>query len=420
MARASSPCRAIRKLEKHIEIKLSFALARQHGLEARSTLRLGNLVTAAEIGDRTVPSLKSVRSVRHVASLDGLRAFAVFAVMYYHARLPFYHFGWIGVDLFFVLSGFLITTLLAKEHALNGRVSLPKFWGRRFLRLMPAYWLFVGVCTILIVRGVGTFTPDEGWSKGRYIASLWGYFTNYAPLELWQYQDISSPLWSLAIEEQFYFVWPFVCALALMTRRPWITGWLLLLATLICRHFAGDDFILHTMLYTRGLSIIAGCVVALSLRGGPPRWVSQAVNSAVLRWGMIATCILFFATGTFVMQRWGVAGMETAHQIFVPLAAVLFPCLVVMLWYGPRDRISRALSHRQMVYIGRISYGIYLYHALFKWLIWDKFPHLTGHFGWSIKVGLRTLAYFGGTLTFASLSYYAIERPFLKLKERLR
>ncbi len=363
---------------------------------------------------------KSGSKVKHVASLDGLRAIAVFAVMYYHSRLPLYHFGWIGVDLFFVLSGFLITTLLAREHRQNGRVSLPKFWGRRFLRLMPAYWIFVGICTILLLRGVGTFEPDEGWTRGRYIASLWFYFTNYAPLELWQYQGISGPLWSLAVEEQFYFVWPFVCALALKLKRPSIVGWVLLVATFICRHLAADDFVLHTMLYTRGVCIITGCVAALSLSNGLPKWVAKAVNAPVVRIGMMAMCIVFFAIGTYVMKKWGIGRLETAHQIFVPLAAALFPCLVVLLWYGPRDGIARGLSNRPMVYIGRISYGIYLYHGLFKWIVWEKYPELTDHLNWSVKVGVRVLAYFGGTLAFASLSYYVIERPFLKLKDRLR
>ena len=77
---------------------------------------------AAEIINPAILPEKSVAAAHHVASLDGLRALAVFAVMYYHARLPLYHFGWIGVDLFFVLSGFLITTLLAKEYAANGRI----------------------------------------------------------------------------------------------------------------------------------------------------------------------------------------------------------------------------------------------------------------------------------------------------------
>ena len=170
--------------------------AKANPTKCRDGLR--HLLTAISSDITAVVPEKSSSMVKHVASLDGLRALAVFAVMYYHSRLPLYHFGWIGVDLFFVLSGFLITTLLAREHRQNGRVSLPKFWGRRFLRLMPAYWIFVGICTILLLRGVGTFEPDEGWTRGRYIASLWFYFTNYAPLELWQYQAISGPLWSLA------------------------------------------------------------------------------------------------------------------------------------------------------------------------------------------------------------------------------
>lgn len=384
------------------------------------TVQVAHTMNSVETIEPVIAPENSVSAPRHVASLDGLRALAVLAVMYYHARLPLYHFGWIGVDLFFVLSGFLITTLLAKEHAAKGKISLLKFWGRRFLRLMPAYWLFVGVCTVLILLNVGSFIPDEGWSKARYIASLWGYFTNYAPLDLWQYQDISGPLWSLAVEEQFYFVWPFLCSIALMTKKAWVIGWLLLLATLICRHFAGDDFILHTMLYTRGVCIIAGCAVALSLRNGLPTWVAQAVQSQCVRWGMVFGCTAFFTAGTLLMKKWGIAGMETAHRIFVPLAAVIFPCVVVVLWYGPRDAIARALAIRPLVHIGRISYGIYLYHALFKWLVWDQFPHLTEPFGWSFKITLRLLAYFGGTVAFASISYAWIERPFLKLKDRLR
>lgn len=399
--------------------EVPFNTAGHHGTEQVAHAMIQGVI-AVETPEPVMVPEKSVSAARHVASLDGLRALAVFAVMYYHARLPLYHFAWIGVDLFFVLSGFLITTLLAKEYAAKGNISLLKFWGRRFLRLMPAYWLFVGVCTLLILLNVGSFMPDEGWSKARYIASLWGYFTNYAPLDLWQYQDISGPLWSLAVEEQFYFVWPFLCSLALMTKKAWVIGWLLLLATLICRHFAGDDFVLHTMLYTRGVCIIAGCAVALSLRNGLPAWVAQAVRSQGIRWGMVLACAAFCTAGTLLMKKWGIAGMETAHQIFVPLAAVIFPCVVVVLWYGPRDAIARALAIRPLIHIGRISYGIYLYHALFKWLVWDQFPYLTEHFRWPVKITLRLLAYFGGTVAFASISYAWIERPFLKLKDRLR
>ena len=357
----------------------------------------------------------------HVASLDGLRALAVFAVMYFHSRLPFYQFGWIGVDLFFVLSGFLITTLLVKERQATRRISLPKFWGRRFLRLMPAYWLFVGVCTFLILTGHGSINPDSGWSAKRYVLSLWLYFTNYAPLNIWQYQDISGPLWSLAVEEQFYFVWPFICAVILMTtRKPWPIGWLLVAATVVCRYFAPSDFVLHTMLYTRGICIITGCAVALSLANGLPPWVSRAVNSATLRVGVAAACVLFYAVATLLIIRLNLEYDDLPHRIFVPIAAGLFPALIAILWYGPPDRLARGLSWPPLGYVGRISYGIYLYHAFFKWLVWDKYPNFTEHLGWTLKVASRVIAYFGGTIALATLSYFIVERPFLRLKDRLR
>ena len=357
----------------------------------------------------------------HVASLDGLRALAVLAVMYYHSRLPLFHFGWIGVDLFFVLSGFLITTLLVKEHRTTRRISLLKFWGRRFLRLMPAYWLFVGTCTVLILRGVGSIDPAGGWSARLYIASLWGYFNNYAPQNVWTYQDISGPLWSLAVEEQFYFVWPFLCAITFaVTRKPWIVAWLLVAATLVCRHLTTNDFVMHTMLYTRGICIIAGCAVALTLAQPMPRPIAVAIRSGLFRWAIAVACLIFFAVGTHYIRKWGPDDLDVVHRIFVPIAAALFSVLVALLWYGPHDRLARGLSGAPLVYIGRISYGIYLYHALFKWLVWDKYPNLTESFGWSLKISMRVLAYFGGTIAFASLSYYLVERPFLKLKDRLR
>ena len=110
------------------------------------------------------------------SSLDGLRAVAVLGVMGYHAGFPGLILGWIGVQIFFVLSGFLITTLLISEHRKQGRISLPRFWGRRFLRLMPIYWLYIGSLTAAILW----FDRSEaqtygGWTPSQYVFSLWTY-----------------------------------------------------------------------------------------------------------------------------------------------------------------------------------------------------------------------------------------------------
>ena len=115
----------------------------------------------------------------HVSSLDGLRGLAVASVMAVHAGVPGFDLGFLGVDLFFVLSGFLITSLLDREHRRAGRVDLGKFWGRRFLRLMPAYYLYVGGLTLAFAAfGWGWREPHGGWTPGGYIASLWFYYVN--------------------------------------------------------------------------------------------------------------------------------------------------------------------------------------------------------------------------------------------------
>jgi peptidoglycan/LPS O-acetylase OafA/YrhL len=355
----------------------------------------------------------------HVQSLDGLRALAILAVMVYHARLPGWRVGWLGVDLFFALSGFLITHLLVREHQRAGRVSLLRFWGRRFLRLMPIYWLFVACITFFVLRGAGGWNGDEHWTRWRYVASLWGYFANYAPLDLWQpYQEISGPLWSLSVEEQFYFIWPLLCALALRTRRPWVLGWTMLAAVAVCRVFVTDELVVQTRIYTRGIGIVTGCAVALALGRGMPDSLGRLMRSQAARWVAVALCILFFAAA-----EWLAHAREDLTDTWRPLtwgAAIVFPPLVAMLWYGPRDRIARFLSLAPLAYVGRISYGMYLYHSSVKFLVWDAWPQgFAAHRG-ALAVGLRIIAYFGLTLAIASASYFAIERPFLKLKERLR
>ncbi len=169
-----------------------------------------------------------------VASLDGLRALAVLAVVLHHGGAM--SVGWLGVDLFFVLSGFLITTLLVREHQQAGAISLPRFWGRRVLRLMPAYWLYIGSVTVLLLASSQPLVAHAGFRPGTFIASMWCYFQNYLPMGGFsEYQALTRHLWSLCVEEQFYFIWPVVCVFAMRLRRPEIVGWMLLAAILLRR-----------------------------------------------------------------------------------------------------------------------------------------------------------------------------------------
>jgi peptidoglycan/LPS O-acetylase OafA/YrhL len=368
---------------------------------------------AVELATSHAPAAKSSR---HVASLDGLRALAILAVMAVHAGVPGASVGWLGVDLFFVLSGFLITSLLAGEFARSGRISLARFWGRRFLRLMPAYWVYAAALTAAITLfHWGRVQPHGGWTVGSYIASLWLYFVNYVPQGgIWEHQWLSLHLWSLAVEEQFYFVWPIICLLALRLGRPSWVAWGLVALVMIRRmSIAGDD----PHLDTRGLGITVGCALALSLReSGATSW-RRGLGMAPSRILIVVATATVIVVATYC-QTHGF-GEPVVHRAILPVIVPLFALLVAMLWYGPNDRISRALSWKPLVFIGTISYGMYLYHMFSHFLTWHVLT--SGLEDWPRwpKFGLRLLIYFATTLGISAFSYQFLEQPFLRLKARL-
>jgi peptidoglycan/LPS O-acetylase OafA/YrhL len=161
---------------------------------------------------------------RHVRALDGMRAVGVVLVLLFHLRVPGFSAGFLGVDVFFVLSGFLITTLLLTEFEKTGRISLPEFWARRARRLLPALLVLLLVVAA-VVWAEGTFTERTS-IRGDLLATT-GYVANWHLIQTSSYFadiGVDSPLehtWSLAIEEQFYLLWPLlVLGLAAIGRRP--------------------------------------------------------------------------------------------------------------------------------------------------------------------------------------------------------
>jgi peptidoglycan/LPS O-acetylase OafA/YrhL len=369
--------------------------------------------------DRLVPPGRATTSAVAVArndSLDGLRAVAVLMVMGVHVGFPALEFGWLGVDIFFVLSGFLITTLLAEEFAKRGRISLPRFWGRRFLRLMPIYWLYAGGLTVAMLLGpADQLHTHGGWTPTRYIVSLWAYFVNLAPKGgIWAHQSLCVHLWSLAVEEQYYFVWPLLCALCLRFRRAWLLGLALVVLVLVCRHASQNKVTLHT----RGIGIVIGSTVALYLRNRPPsplRWFA----SVPMRWTVMGLAVAVLA----VIVALGLAHRldeDQVHGYLLPWLCGLFALIIAMLWYGPMDGLARRLSIGPLAYLGRISYGLYLFHMLAQYLTWGVLLRDIETWNRIPKYGLRCVTYFGITLALASASYQVIERPFLRLKGRLR
>jgi peptidoglycan/LPS O-acetylase OafA/YrhL len=342
-----------------------------------------------------------------------------------HSGVPGSRLGWLGVDLFFILSGFLITTLLLREYKKNGRISLPKFWARRFLRLMPAYWLYIGTMTVLMFSMPETLQTHGGWTPGLFMASMWGYFVNYAPAGgIWEghgmlSQHLTVHLWSLAVEEQFYFLWPVLVALLVGSRRFILVALALLAVTVINWFF----FIPITadaepkLLYNRGMGILLGCTTALLFRDGTPAVLRSMIASSGFRIGLAVFTAVLYCAATYWVLRYD---DFPADMVFVPLFIPLFAALVAMLWHGPPDALARFLAWRPLAYIGQISYGVYLYHLVAQVLVWELLLKDIEHWNRFPKFGLRLIAYFILTILISSASYYLLEKPFLALKERMR
>jgi peptidoglycan/LPS O-acetylase OafA/YrhL len=368
--------------------------------------------------DNSGVTISRAPAVPHVRALDGIRAFAILLVLAVHAGVPGFDSGWLGVDLFFALSGFLITTLLLNEWSSTGTVLLKNFWARRFLRLMPAYYLYViGITIAMWCLPWSVLSTHAGWTPLGYTAALWTYLMNYPPAGgIWNGQIATVHLWSLAVEEQYYVFWP-VFLLFLLKRPKFLVpvAWSLFAAVLTYfLLFATDE----RLLYTRGISLFLASAVAITLQRGSSatRWRTFAGKRAnALLTASVLVSLPAFAAGSF-------------HLLTVPQVQLLLPVLLPVyiaaisrLWYGSVDGVWRfILTHPVLVYIGKVSYGIYLYHEvtrLFTWWITDQWLQGLPRF---LAYGTRLALYLGLSVAVASASFELYERRFLLLKNRFR
>ena len=297
---------------------------------------------------------------RHLPQLDGLRTVAMVFVLVYHVGrtedLPLLPGGFVGVDLFFVLSGFLITSLLLREHADTGRVRLREFYVRRLWRLYPALVLVSAVTAVAFVFP-GPFdlepaSPLESVVALTYGMSWWG------GLELPGGPYLLGLTWSLSVEEHFYLLWPL--ALLFLLRRGWGAGAVVVVAGLAnaytaALYYAGADLDrLYYMPDTRVAQILTGCALAALLQQpqGPERL--RAATGAVPAGLVVAGLASLLLLGSrYDGWYWG-GGM----QVVGVGAAVLIGHLVL----HERGRLGTVLGWRPLAVIGTWTYGIYLWH----------------------------------------------------------
>jgi peptidoglycan/LPS O-acetylase OafA/YrhL len=350
---------------------------------------------AATRGDHTRP-------LATVPALDGLRGVAVLLVVLFHSG----HLvgGFLGVDLFFVLSGFLITTLLLDEHVRTGSIRLGAFWSRRVRRLVPALVLVV-VLTLLAVAVL--FDLDSvGANLGEAVASLlyvsnWWSIANPSP-----YLTVLQHTWSLSIEAQFYVVWPVVLLVALRGRsrqaavamavRLTVIG--ALVASIGMTRFHGAESL--TRVYfgtdTRSVPLLFGAALAALLFDS--RSKPSGSSTRALDVGACVTLVVFVAITT-VVER-------TEPRLYGGLyAAVICPLLTVLVAAAARTPgvFSRAMSLPPIRALGLISYGVYLWHWPVMFLL--NAERLRLH-DWPL-LGAQSVI----TVAIATASYLLVEQP---------
>jgi peptidoglycan/LPS O-acetylase OafA/YrhL len=334
--------------------------------------------------------------------LDGARALAVLMVAGVHTHPRLVPGGSIGVDVFFVLSGFLITTLLVEELDTRGRIFLARFYGRRGLRLLPA---LAGLLVVVTVWAVFVAAPDTRHRALLEVLAAASYTRNFT---WWSHVPgtLLGHTWSLALEEQFYLVWPLLLTLCLRPRRSGMrlarifVIIFVVVAAFRLAHVAGPGL----LFIQRFEALLLGAAVALVRRQYGQRWIGALANT----WALRATVV--GGTGLIALAAWD--GADAFFSGGFTIAAICASLLIVGLVIVEQQGPARLFTTRPAVAFGRISYGFYLWHM--PVLRWTD-DRLVGRSAFiRIPVGL------GAALIATLLSYRILELPALRLKNRLR
>ena len=327
---------------------------------------------------------------RRIHSLDGLRAFSILLVVIGHVAgtvnapawlTPLHKLGNFGVTIFFVISGFLITHLLLEEMAREGRISLKGFYLRRIARIFPAFYFYILCVLIAHHFGYLSLLPGD-------LLHASTFTMNYHHERAWALNHT----WSLAVEEQFYLLWPFAL-LALGLRRALTGAVLFLLAAPVIRAVMWYGLEVSPSAMTRefqavGDALAAGCCLAVVYRRGiaTPRWFHSA-------WFLLVPLSLFAVPAALYLFDPGLFYVFGQSYTYLAAAVLIWRCIT-----SEGDLAHRILNQKAIAWLGTLSYSLYLWQEPFlnSWST-QWFTH------WPVNLLLAFVC--------AVLSFYLVERP---------
>jgi peptidoglycan/LPS O-acetylase OafA/YrhL len=237
---------------------------------------------------------------------------------------------------------------------------------------------------------------------------------------MWKHQLGTYHLWSLAMEEQFYFCWPFLCIIALKLKRPWMLPLAIFVLSIIPRLASVPEPYASVMSYPP-IGIVVGCTVALLFYFGRDGRGFRVIISPSARNLAAITCVACLAILGYRTQMWGDnATRPWADRWLIPIYAWPFAILIAGFWYGQPIALGRVLSFKPLTYIGRISYGMYLYHMCLNYFVRNILIWIGDEMGIHIRFAFYVASYILFVMAVASASYYLIEKPLLKIGARFR
>jgi peptidoglycan/LPS O-acetylase OafA/YrhL len=350
----------------------------------------------------------------YLPGLDGVRALAVLGVLMYHADLVWMQGGFLGVDVFFVLSGFLITSLILEEFDRAGRVDFAKFYLGRARRLLPAVLLMLAVVAVaaaIVYRDMASQVRTDAIASMFYVNNWWYIVNNQSYFEFIGRPPVLKHLWSLAVEEQFYLIWPAIAYLVVrrLGRRGvrWLAVLLALMSsawmiTLSTRN-GYPDFADPSRAYfgtdSHAMGLLVGAALATFWR--PGRFHSNVTTTA--KWlitgtgvvALLAVVWFFLFVGEYATWMYRSGGF---------LVLALAVALLIAMSSHPASKLGPWMGTQPWRYIGQRSYGLYLWH-------WPIFmitrPNLDIPLDGPLLFALRIALTFG----VAELSYRFLEMP---------